>query len=173
MGYPQGYVDSAYGGLYTLGMSKNNDYLITHGFTKNGQYPKEYNAWRNMRQRCNNPKHILYPYYGGRGIKITKDWDEFINFYNDMGKSPLKSELDRKEVNGDYSKENCRWVDKKTQQRNQRRTIYLTFNGETKRLTEWADELKMNPDRIRKRLYRGKSIERALSTKNHQHDARC
>jgi len=130
----------------------------------------EYNAWRNMRQRCLNKKCHLYKYYGGRGIKICKKWDSYDLFLKDIGNKPHPNfELDRINVDGNYCKRNCWWVDKKTQQRNQRRTVFLTFNGITMKRCEWAEVLKINPDTIRKRLARGKDMSRALSQLNHRY----
>lgn len=141
----------------------------THGLFcgKNGKFPPIYNVWRNMRQRCNNYRNPLYKYYGKRGIKICKRWDYFPYFSKDMGIPKKGYELDRINVNGNYSKINCRWVDKKTQQRNQRRTIYLEYKGVRRRLVEWAEIFNLPPDKIRKRLYTGKSLDRAFSKFNH------
>ena len=33
-----------------------------------------------MRSRCYDKKHKSYNGYGGRGIKICSEWQEFINF---------------------------------------------------------------------------------------------
>ena len=124
----------------------------------------EYNAWRHMRSRCRNKNDQGYKDYGGRGITFCKRWDKYANFLEDMGeKSNPKFELDRINNDGNYCKKNCRWIDKKTQQRNLRRTVFLTFNGVTLKRCEWAEILKIHPDTIRKRLSRGKTIERAFS----------
>lgn len=120
-----------------------------------------------MRQRCLNKNAAGYSYYGGRGISICEEWSSYDKFIEDMGYRPAAGyELYRIDANGQYCKENCRWVDKKTQQRNQRRTVFLTLNGVTKRRIEWAEELGIPESTIRKRLVRGKSIERALSPLN-------
>lgn len=130
----------------------------------------EYNAWRNLRQRCNNKKSWLYKYYGGRGIKVCKRWNKYENFIKDMGQKPQpKYELDRINVNKDYKPSNCRWVDKKTQQRNQRRTVIITYKGITRKRLEWGELLGINPDTIRRRLDRGHTVKRALSKFNHRH----
>ena len=83
---------------------------------------KEYFIWAEMRYRCNNPNNHAYKDYGGRGIKVCDRWNNsFLNFYKDMGDKPEGMSIDRVNNNGDYSLDNCRWANKQTQQRNQRK----------------------------------------------------
>src|ERR1700680_3607781 len=81
-----------------------------------------YSTWRSMRTRCRNPEHDSFSYYGGRGIKVCPRWEWFRNFLSDMGDKPMGYSLDRIDVNGPYSKENCRWVCFATQAHNRRNT---------------------------------------------------
>lgn len=81
----------------------------------------EYNAWVAMRQRCNNPNHPEYVRYGGRGIKVSPEWDTYSQFIKDMGTKPKSDySLERMDNNGNYCKSNCKWETKSVQSFNQR-----------------------------------------------------
>jgi len=82
-----------------------------------------YATWTSMRSRCRNPNAAGYPNYGGRGIKICPQWDTFEGFLADMGVRPAGMSLDRVDVNGDYTPENCRWATHTQQMRNRRTTL--------------------------------------------------
>lgn len=76
-----------------------------------------------MKERCYNPKSIVYKYYGGKGIKICKEWlEDFDAFYVwslENGYSSDKT-IDRIDSNRGYEPDNCRWVDKFVQAQNQK-----------------------------------------------------
>src|ERR1700740_1627845 len=79
----------------------------THGHTRNGQTTKAYRCWANMLQRCYNPDNGAYENYGGRGIKVCRRWHKFENFLADMGESPRRLTLERKDNEKGYCKANC------------------------------------------------------------------
>lgn len=86
----------------------------------------EYECWVHMRQRCFNPKSKDYPNYGGRGITVCDDWEDFDLFVQDMGpRKSMHMTLDRIDYNGHYDKGNCRWACKGVQSQN-RRIVKLT-----------------------------------------------
>lgn len=115
---------------------KHNKY---HMLAENHEtYLKEYRVWNAMKRRCQNPSCSSYPLYGGRGIKVCERWlgkDGFINFYTDLGKRPVDVngnayQIDRKDTDGDYSPENCRWCSVKENNRNKRNNNIFLINGE-------------------------------------------
>lgn len=90
---------------------------LTHGMVRTPVY----RSWQQMLERCRNPNSPGYENYGGRGISYPDDWNRFENFYEDLGDRPEKTTLDRIDVNGNYSKENCRWSDLTIQSHNRRK----------------------------------------------------
>lgn len=125
----------------------------------------EYFCWVNMLQRCVNKKHKHYPGYGGRGITVCPGWLLFENFYRDMRDRPSKDHtLDRKDNDGPYCKDNCRWATQKQQMNNTRSVRKLTHNGITHTVAEWAEQLSMPPETLRTRLRLGWSVSDALTT---------
>jgi uncharacterized protein YlaI len=70
-----------------------------------------YNAWANMKQRCDNPKNTAYKAYGAKGIKYCERWKDFKNFEEDMYIQNIKDlTLDRIDNTKGYYKDNCQWI---------------------------------------------------------------
>lgn len=90
-----------------------------------------YSVWQSMRRRCLSPGFRQWADYGGRGISICPEWDDFHQFVEDMGPRPSSTHsIDRIDNDGPYSPGNCRWATKKEQQRNQRTTRRVTIEGQ-------------------------------------------
>jgi len=132
---------------------------------KHGRKPKRlYTIWKKMRQRCNDHNAINYKNYGGRGISICSEWNDFAAFriwaFNNGYAENLT--LDRIDNDLGYSPDNCRWSTYKEQAKNRRTTIYIECNGETKTITEWSEISKIPYGTIHGRLSRGWEAQRAI-----------
>lgn len=95
----------------------------THGMAKTPLHK----IWLGMKNRCYNSNTISYRNYGGRGIKLCERWvNSFENFYSDMSETyKFGLTIERKEVDKDYSPDNCTWIPKAEQSRNRTNTIWV------------------------------------------------
>ncbi len=102
----------------------------THGKSKT----PEHRAWLEMKRRCYNSNRPGWQNYGGRGIRVCDQWlNSFQQFLKDLGPKPDPTySLDRINNDGNYEPGNCRWANKQTQARNQRRHKGKTFNAKIK-----------------------------------------
>jgi hypothetical protein len=132
--------------------------------TKHGKAnTPEHRCWKGMRDRCLSPRHRLYPRWGGRGITICPEWDDFMVFYRDMGPRPSPNHsLDRIDNDGPYAPGNCRWATRSEQQRNTRRNTLLTYQGRTMPIRAWADETGIHPNTLSSRIKKGWPPDRVL-----------
>lgn len=140
----------------------------THGLSKT-RLAKIYTA---MKKRCYNPKYPEFYLYGGRGIKICDEWlndkTSFFRWSYENGyienATQAENSIDRIDPNGDYSPENCRWVDSFVQANNTRRNVYYELNGESHTLTEWGRIVGINSGTLYGRVNKlGWTIEEALT----------
>jgi hypothetical protein len=115
--------------------------MTTHGFTTGRKVPRWYRSWAEMWRRCTDDARPNWFDYGGRGITVCDRWRDAALFHADMGEPPEAMSLDRIDPNGNYEPSNCRWVPLEHQMRNRRGVHRITFQGETKCLTEWAESL--------------------------------
>lgn len=123
-----------------------------------------YHIWQDMIDRIKRPTNHAYKNYGGRGIKVCKRWIShkgFINFYNDMIPTYKKTlTIDRINNNGNYCKENCRWITKADQSKNRRDNI--KYKGEI--MADACKRLGGKKLLIFDRLNSGWSKKRAFTT---------
>ncbi len=135
---------------------------IKHGESIVGAWTPEYRAWTRIKVRCYNRKQRNYHLWGGKGIKVCKEWlNSYEKFLLDMGRRPTSQHsLDRIDNNKDYSKKNCKWATKKEQ--NSNRSNNIIFDNKTS--DEVSRELGGCRYLIRSRLKRGWSIEKAFTT---------
>ena len=108
---------------------KQSDNLKKHGKTNDPLF----HIWTGMRYRCYSSKSPLFPYYGGKGIRICDEWnDDFMSFYNWAISNGYEKGLtiDRIDYNGDYCPKNCRWVTNAQQQQNKSNVPLYEYKGE-------------------------------------------
>ncbi len=139
--------------------------ISTHG----GSNTRLYHIWTLMKRRCYSPTDNRYERYGGWGITVCKEWrDSFAHFRNWAMENGYQEKLtiDRKDGNGNYTPENCRWATPKEQQNNLSTNRLITYQGETLTIPQWAEKIGVHTGTLRTRLRRNWSIERALNRKN-------
>ena len=137
-------------------------------------FTRIHGIWSNMKNRCNNISSTEYKNYGGRGIIYDERWEEFENFYEDMGKSyeehvtefgEKDTTIDRINVDGNYCKDNCKWSSIDEQANNKTTSHYITVDGKTKTAMQWSKISKVPFRTILSRLKRNWSTKDAIFTK--------
>lgn len=136
-------------------------FFRTHGMYRD----RLYHIHENIKQRCKNPKNDNFIYYGGKGVKICKEWLKFEDFLGWAMANGYKEGLtiDRIDNNKDYCPENCRWVTTAIQARNTCRNIFLTLNNKTQCLADWSSELGIHYGTLHARKKQGLSDEAILT----------
>ena len=139
--------------------------------THNKSKTKLYKVWKSMRKRCNNKNGTGYKNYGGRGIKVCKEWQkDFVIFYKWAIDNGYKENLsiDRINNDGNYEPLNCRWADRITQNNNTRRNHFITIKNETHTINEWARIIGVPRTTIKSRLKYGWTGEKLLQSRRVQ-----
>lgn len=123
-----------------------------------------YKSYESMMRRCYCEKDIGYKNYGGRGIKVCDEWHDVACFARWVEKSGYQKGLtiDRIDTNKNYEPSNCRWANMQIQSNNRRNTIYLTYQGETHSIADWARLLNCKLSTLHSRYYRGWSAAEIL-----------
>lgn len=130
----------------------HKDQITKHGMSTRFWRHPLYATWNGMITRCHNPKHHDYPNYGGRGISVCERWRDITNFIADMyGDWAPGLQLDRKDNNGDYCPENCRWVTCIENANNKRTTLYALGAP----VSELSRISGINVATLRDRIHRG------------------
>ena len=137
--------------------------MRTHGLSGT----KLYYIWIEMRQRCTNPNHRHFRHYGKRGITVCEEWlHDFETFREWALSNGYKDGLsiDRRNNDGNYHPDNCRWVQQVTQCNNTRRCKMITYQDQCMSMADWARFLGINYRVLRSRFRIGWSTERAFET---------
>lgn len=119
-----------------------------------------------MIERCSNPNSRSYPRYGAIGIKVCDEWKEFVNFAEWSLNNGYNETLtiDRINSRGNYSPDNCRWADIYTQANNRKNNHFITVDGITKTLSEWARVKGIERSIITQRIRAGWDEVKAVTT---------
>lgn len=116
-----------------------------------------YTIWQGIKSRCYNKGNSRYNRYGSRGISVCDEWNnDFMKFYNWAKENGYSDKLtiDRIDNDKNYTPENCRWVDIKTQCNNRNTNIKITIGNATKTLKEWCNIFELNYSKILARYTR-------------------
>lgn len=121
---------------------------------------------RGILSRCYNKDNVNYSNYGGRGIKVYKQWHKFLHFRNDiiklLGPRQKGMSIDRKNTNKGYYPKNIKWSTQKQQMRNMRKNIYLVFRGAKRCVTEWSEITGLPLTTLNYRIAKGWPTKRIL-----------
>jgi hypothetical protein len=150
-------------GCYKVEVNKGQIKHLTHGHSKT----RIYKIWVDMKRRCNKTTRKDYEHYGGRGITFCPEWENFEPFYEWSMANGYRDDLTLDRINNDenYEPSNCRWVNFKAQANNTSRNHHLTYKGETKNISQWAEEYGLSYGLLRDRIVvLGWDVEKALTT---------
>lgn len=136
---------------------------------KHGRFgTPEYKSWAHMMGRCYNKRNPDYKDYGGRGIVVCDEWKASSNFLRWADTSGYAPGLTIERINndGNYCPENCKWITNEQQARNRRSNHWITVNGQTKLMIDWAAESGINYDALRWRVSAGWPVNELLAPSN-------
>lgn len=134
---------------------------------ENGVRTRIGRIWNDMKKRCMNKNHNSYKYYGAKGITVCDEWINDVDAFKEWALSHGYNDnlsIDRINNKGNYSPDNCRWVDSKQQGNNRGTCRYLEHDGVTMSMQQWADYKGINYKTLARRIYKGLSVKDALDT---------
>lgn len=139
---------------------------VKHGDRPKGRKKRLYHIWLNMRERCNNPNHKQYSRYGGRGVYVCKEWDDYSSFREWAYKVGYSDDLtlDRRDNDGGYTPQNCRWATRKEQANNRHSNHILTLDGVSDNIEGWVRRTGLPRHVIDGRIKRGWDDRKTLTT---------
>lgn len=141
--------------------------MTKHGAAARGKPTRLYRTWADMRRRCQSPTHPRFADWGGRGISVYPEWEDFIAFREWALANGYRDdlEIDRIDNNGNYEPTNCRWVNDAAQASNRRPTRLITAFGETMPVHCWSKDARCRVcyTSLQKRLARGLPAEIAIT----------
>lgn len=138
----------------------HKEIISTHGLSR-GKLDRLYQIWVDMRSRCNNSKLKCYHNYGGRGIKVCNEWNNYKNFYEwsmDNGYDENLT-IDRINVDGNYEPSNCKWSTKLEQENNKRNNRYGLYQGKRMSVSDFIRITNISRSFVITQLNNGKSFD--------------
>ena len=133
-------------------------FVVKHGMKRT----RLYRVWCAMKERCENPHNKSFPRYGGRGIHVCNEWKNSFERFRDWALKSGYSEgstIARIDFTMGYEPENCRWVTTEVQNRNYSRNHMITYKGETKCMSDWADHFGIRRATVLYRIKAGKELD--------------
>lgn len=132
----------------------HREQLQQRNFKHGRAHTRLHRVWAAMRERCYNTNTRYKPWHG-RGIKVCAAWDDYAVFeqWALSNGYAIGLTIDRIDVNGDYTPDNCRWVTVQQQSWNKTVTRYFEYRGERKCLAEWAKIYGINKPTLYNRVY--------------------
>ena len=138
--------------------------ITTHGESNT----RLYKCWEAIIQRTKpNVCESYYPHYGAKGITVCDEWRKYEAFSAWAKANGYRDDLtiDRIDASKGYSPDNCRWATYTEQNNHLSRNRYITIDGETKTLAEWARYYNMPYQTVCSRIYALRwNIVKALTT---------
>lgn len=110
--------------------------------TKHGWHDTRlHRIWWAMISRCTYRGDTNFRFYGGRGIKVCREWRDGFEPFRDWALAHGYSDelsIDRIDPDGNYEPSNCRWATKVEQANNKRNSKFVTVNGRTHTVAQWC-----------------------------------
>ncbi len=135
---------------------------IIHGHARRNKPHRMYKVWFQMVSRCENHKHKEWKNYGGREIRVCKEWLQFSEFLKDMGYPPKGRSIERRDNDRGYCPENCYWATPMQQANNRRTNRIFTVLGITGSISELSRHFGKGDHLVRTRLRYGWTPQEAL-----------
>lgn len=139
-------------------------------YKENGEYTRLGRIHHNMKTRCTNPNYDKYQYYGGKGISVCDEWMKSYDAFEEWALSHGYNDtltLERVNTNGNYCPDNCRWASIKEQANNRSTNHFLTYNGKTQTIQQWAEETGMSRTCLKQRVSAGWPVDRIFTEPHH------
>ena len=154
------YSNFKYGTTKSCGCGQGKPGTENNSYKHGGAKTKLHNVWKSMRQRCRNKNCHDYKWYGGVGIDICSEWDDFSKFREWADSSGYKEGLtiERIDSTKNYSPENCTWKTIQEQQQNKKSNHLLEYYGEVHPMSVWSRKINMKYSKLSWQISTGKTL---------------